>query len=155
MAVGMMVMLAPAGFLTSALIRWNIILFAVASLWWTCRLLARKPLLAFLSRTNGVSSAFQSEALHVLAHGGMCYMFLLMNSMAFSMTRPATYANCFFFVSFTFLTFFYGRAISRDLQRAKMDWLKLGENVAHLLMSGIMGWMFLEMISMTMRMGGL
>jgi hypothetical protein len=36
-----------------------------------------------------------------------------------------------------------------------MDKLQLGANMAHLLMSGMMAWMFLEMISMTMSMGAL
>ena len=153
MASGMIVMLAQVSNLSSGLIRWNILLFALAALWWTVRLFARKPLLAFGSRTNRERSTFQSDAIHILMHVGMCYMFLLMNSMAFSMTRPAIYANCVFFVSFAFLTLFYGRAISNDLQAAKIDQLQLGANLAHLLMSGIMGWMFLEMISMTMNMG--
>jgi hypothetical protein len=155
MASGMIVMLAQASDLSSELIRWNILLFAFAALWWALRLFARKPLLALGSRTHGASSPFQSDAIHVLMHVGMCYMFLLMSSMAFSMTRPAIYANCLFWVSFAFLTFFYGRAISKDLQRAKMDWLQLGANLAHLLMSGMMAWMFLEMISMTISMGAL
>jgi hypothetical protein len=43
-------------------------------------------------------------------------MFLLMSNMAFSMTQPAIYANCIFFVSFAFLTFFYGREISKDME---------------------------------------
>lgn len=152
MAIGMMVMLAPAGILTSDLIRGNIILFALASLWWTIRLFARKPLLAILLRTNGGYSTFRSDAIHVFMHVGMCYMFLLMSSMAFSMTQPATYVNCLFFISFAFLTFFYGREISKDVHTTKMDRLHLGANIAHLLMSGMMCWMFLGMISMTMRM---
>ncbi len=155
MAIGMTVMLAQASDLSSELVRWNIILFALASLWWTIRLFARKPLLAIGSRTNGVYSTFQSDAIHVLMHVAMCYMFLLINSMAFSMTRPAIYANCLFFVSFAFLTLFYGREISKDLRVAEIDRLQLGANLAHLLMSGIMAWMFLEMISMTMSMGAL
>jgi hypothetical protein len=155
MALGMIIMLAPASFLTIGLLLWNVLVFAVASLWWTLRLLARKPLLTILLRTNGTSSTFQSDAIHVWMHGGMCYMFLLMISMAFSMTQPAIYANCLFFVSLAFLTFFYGREISKDLQAAKRDWLQLGANLAHLLMSGIMAWMFLEMLSMTMNMGAL
>lgn len=155
MAIGMAAMFAPAGLLTFDLIRWNILLFAIASLWWTCRLLVRKPLLALLLHKNGERSAFQSDAIHVLMHVGMCYMFLLTSNMAFSMTQPTIYANCSFFVSCAFLTFFYGREISKDLQATKIDRLQLGANVAHILMSGMMAWMFLEMISMTMRMGAL
>src|SRR5258706_4454820 len=73
MAIGMTVMLAPVGLLTSELIRWNIILFAIASLWWTFRLFARKPLLAIGLRTNRGHSTFQSDAIHVLMHVRMCY----------------------------------------------------------------------------------
>jgi hypothetical protein len=58
MAIGMMVMLAPAGILTSDLIRGNIILFALASLSWTIRLFARKPVLAILLRINSEHSPF-------------------------------------------------------------------------------------------------
>jgi len=86
---------------------------------------------------------------------GMCYMFLLMSSMAFSMTSPATFLNCLFCVSFSFLTFVYIQEVFKDLQAAKRDWLKLGANLSHLLMSGVMGWMFLEILFMTMRMGAL
>lgn len=155
MAIGMAFMLAPGGILTGDIIRWNILLFALASLWWTCRLLARKPLLAILLRTNGGYSTFRSDAIHVFMHVGMCYMFLLMSSMAFSMTAPATSLNCLFCVSFSFLTFIYIQEVFGDLQAAKRDWLQLGANLAHVLMSGVMGWMFLEMLSMTMRMGAL
>src|SRR5260370_41727068 len=106
MAIGMVFMLAPAGLLTSDLIRWNILLFAIASLWWTFRLLARKPLLAILLGKNGAHSTFQSDAIHVFMHVGMCYMFLLTSSMAFSMTQPAISANSIFFAAFAFLTLF-------------------------------------------------
>ena len=153
MAIGMISMLAPLGPLTSDIIAWNIILFAVASLWFTGRLFARKPLLALLLHTNGASSTLQAEAIHVFMFVGMGYMFLLMSSMSFSMTSPVvalTYGFCF---SFTLLLLFYVREIGKDLQTAKMDWLKLGANVAHALMSGVMSWMFLQMISMTIRMG--
>jgi hypothetical protein len=153
MAIGMMVMLAPAGSLTSDLIRWNIILFALASLWWTFRLFARKPLLAVLLRIHGGHSPFQSDAIHVCMHVGMCYLFLLMSSMALSMTQPATYLSSLFCVVFAFLTVFYGREIAKDLRTAKLNRLQLGANSAHLLMSGMMCWMFLEMLSMTMSMG--
>lgn len=153
MAVGMIFMLAPGSILTIDLIRWNILLFAFASLWWTVRLFVRKPLLAILLHADGARSLLRSDAIHVFMHVGMVYMFLLMSSMAFSMTQPATYLTCLFFVSFAFLTFFYGREVSRDLQLAKMDWLKLGADLAHALMSGVMSWMFIEMISMTMNMG--
>jgi hypothetical protein len=83
----------------------------------------------------------------------MCYLFLLMNSMALSMTQPATYASSLFFVVCAFLTLFYGREVSKDFQAAKMNWLHCGANLAHVLMSAMMGWMFLEMLSMTMSMG--
>ncbi len=100
MATGMTLMLAPAGLLTSDLLHWNIILFAVTTLWWTFRLLAHKPLLALLPGKNGGHSTFQSDAIHVFMHVGMCYMFLLMSSMTFSMTQPAmdiNYIFCFYF----------------------------------------------------------
>ena len=44
MAIGMLFMLAPAGWLSADLLDWNIFVFAAASLWWICRLFARKPL---------------------------------------------------------------------------------------------------------------
>jgi len=153
MAIGMMVMLAPAGSLTSDLIRGNIILFALVSLWWTIRLFARKPLFTILLRIKGGHSPFRSDAIHVFMHVSMCYLFLLMNSMALSMTQPATYATSLFFVVYAFLTLFYAREVSKDFQTAKMNWLQCGANLAHLLMSAVMGWMFLEMLSMTMSMG--
>lgn len=82
-------------------------------------------------------------------------MFLLLSSMAFSMTQLASSVNCIFFVSFAFLIFFYGREISKDLHAGKQDRLQLGANIAHALMSGMMCWMFLEMMAMTMSMGSL
>jgi hypothetical protein len=72
--------------------------------------------------------------------------------MALSMTQPATFVTCFFFLSFAFLTCFSGREIAKDLQIAKRNWLQLGAKLAHTFMSGMMCWMFLEMISMTMSM---
>ncbi len=153
MAIGMVFMLAPAGLLTSDLLRWNIILFAIASLWWTFRLCARKPLLVILLGKNGEYSTFQADAIHVFMHVGMCYMFLLTSSMAFSMTQPVISANSIFFAAFAFLTLFYGREIFKDLHTAQIDRLQLGANIAHLLMSGMMGWMFFSMISMSMSMG--
>ncbi|EFH85251.1 DUF5134 domain-containing protein [Ktedonobacter racemifer] len=53
MAVGMLAMLAPAGLLTPDFIYWNILLFALATLWFIGRLFTRKPLLAMVLRTNG------------------------------------------------------------------------------------------------------
>ena len=73
--------------------------------------------------------------------------------MALSMTQPATVVTGIFFVSFAFLTFFYGREIAKDVQTASRDWLQVSANLAHVLMSGVMAWMFLQMISMTMNMG--
>jgi Domain of unknown function (DUF5134) len=152
MALGMTFMLAPVGGLASDLLGWNIILFAAASLWWACRFFVQKPLLALLFRKNGGCSTVQSDGIHVFMHGGMCYMFLLMRSMALSMTQPATSVTCVFFVSFAFLTLFSGREIAKDLRIAKRNWLQLGANLAQTFMSGMMCWMFLEMISMTMSM---
>jgi hypothetical protein len=48
MAIGMLFMLAPAGWFSADLLHWNMLLFAAASLWWTCRLFVHKPLLALL-----------------------------------------------------------------------------------------------------------
>ncbi|GHO75361.1 hypothetical protein KSD_31320 [Ktedonobacter sp. SOSP1-85] len=153
MAIGMMVMLAPTDWLSPDIIRWNVILFALFTLWFIGRLFTRKPLLAIMLQTPGAHSTVRADALHVLMHGGMCYMFLLMSSMVLSMTQPALYASCIFFVAFAFLILFYGREISNDLHAAKMDWLQCSANIAHALMSGMMCWMFLDMISMTISMG--
>lgn len=153
MAIGMLVMLQPVGTLSPSLLLWNVILFAAASLWWTLRLLVRKPLLVFLLGQSGAATTVQSDALHVLMHGGMCYMFLLMSSMLLSMTRPAFYATCLFCISFILLTLFYGREIRDDFRVPKTDWPQLGANLAHIFMSGMMCWMFFSMISMNMSMG--
>jgi hypothetical protein len=48
MAIGMLFMLAPVGWLSADLLDWNMLLFAATSLWWICRLFVRKPLLALL-----------------------------------------------------------------------------------------------------------
>ncbi len=152
MALGMTFMLVPVGGLPSDLLRGNIVLFAVTALWWTCRLFVRKPLLALLFGKSGECSTIQSDGIHVFMHGGMCYMFLLMSNMAFSMTQPATSVTCIFFVSFALLTFFSGREIAKELQMTRKDWRQLSTTLAHALMNGVMCWMFLEMIAMTMSM---
>jgi hypothetical protein len=156
MALGMLVMLAPAGWLSVTLLHWNMLLFAAACVWWTCRLFVRKPVLALLLDKTGVlipgQSEVRSDAIHVVMHGGMCYMFLLMSSMVLSMTLPATYFSSLLFAAFAFLTLFYGREVAKDLQAAELRWMQLGANVAHVLMSGIMGWMFLEMLFMVVNM---
>jgi hypothetical protein len=153
MAIGMAFMLAPTDWLSPDIIHWNIILFALSTLWFIGRLFTRKPLLAIMLQTPGAHSTVRADTLHVLMHGGMCYMFLLMSSMVLSMMQPAIYVSCIFFVSFVLLTLFYGREISNDLHAAKMDWLQCGANSAHVLMSGMMCWMFLDMISMAISMG--
>jgi hypothetical protein len=155
MALGMAVMLAPAGLLTSSLLHWNILLFTMAFLWFIGRLFIRKPFLAVLLRADTLHSPTRSDAIHALMHAGMAYMFLLFNSMTLSMSLPATYLSCFFFVSFAFLTYFYLREVSRDTRAGRKDWSGRGTNLAHLLMSGVMSWMFLEMLTMTMSMGRL
>ena len=152
MALGMAFMLAPAGSLPSGLLLWNIILFAVASLWWAFRLCVQKPVFAFLLGQNEPPTPRQSDAFHAFMHGGMCYMFLLVSSMALSMTPLANIFTSLFTLFFAFLTCFYGREIARDLQTAKRDWLQFGANLAHALMGGVMCWMFLEMLMMTMSM---
>jgi hypothetical protein len=152
MALGMTFMLVPVGGLPSDLLRGNSVVFAVAALWWTCRLFVRRPLLALLFGKSGECSTIQSDGIHVFMHGGMCYMFLLMSDMAFSMTQPAAFVTCIFFVSFALLTFFSGREIAKALQMARRGWRQLGTPLAHALMNGMMCWMFLEMIAMTMSM---
>lgn len=153
MAIGMTFMLTPLGVLNFHVIRWNIILFALASLWFIGRVLARKPLLAIVSRTTVGHYTVRADAIHVFMNVGMSYMFLLMSSMTFSMTLLAIYLNFTFLLSFAFLTVCSVRKVSADLQIAKMNWQKLGTDTAGALMSGVMSWMFIEIISMTIRMG--
>ena len=152
MATGMVFMLAPAVLQTPTIVLWNVILFAAASLWFVGRLLTRRPLLALVSRKNRVASAFQADAIHVFMNAGMCYMFLMMRSMVFSMMPLAVSLDYGFCLAFLLLTLFYAREVARDVQPVKKDWLALGANVAHVLMSGGMVWMFLGMISMNMSM---
>lgn len=152
MAIGMVFMLAPAAFQMPDIVLWNAILFAAASLWFTGRLLARRPLLALVSRKKAATSAFQADAIHIFMNAGMCYMFLLMRSMVFSMMPLAVSLDYGFCLVFLLLTLFYAREVARDVQPVKKDWLALGANVAHVLMSGAMVWMFLGMIAMNMSM---
>ncbi len=156
MAIGMALMLAPPAFQTPELIRWNISLFTLASLWFAGRLLAHRPLLTILTRrTDRERATLKADAIHLFTYIGMAYMFLEIASMALSMTQTAIYLNCSFFVAFAFLLLAYGREISGALQTNNIDWLKLGADLAHLCMNGVMSWMFIEMISMSMRMGAL
>ena len=150
MALGMTFMCA--GWLPSVLIRCTIILFALTSLLWMFRLLARKPLLSFLLDHNGEHCTIQSAMIHVLMHIGMCFMFLCMSNMTLSMAQPAIYASTIFFASFALLTFFQSRETAQHLQMPKIDWLQCGTHLAQTLMSGMMCWMFLEIISMPMDM---
>jgi hypothetical protein len=154
MAIGMLFMLAPAGWLSADLLDWNMLLFAATSLWWICRLFVRKPLLALLLKKNRARSTVRSDVVHVFMHGSMCYLFLLMRSMGWSMAQPVTDVTCLLLVSFAFLTLFSVREVSQDLQATSMDWLQLGAHFAHVFMSGMMCWMFLETITMTMAMKG-
>lgn len=96
MAVGMIFMLVPGSVLSPSLIYWNMLVFAGATLWWTVRLLTHKPVLALVWRQHERCSPAQSDALHILMHAGMCYMFLLMSSMAYL----AICLTCLFFVAF-------------------------------------------------------
>ena len=48
MAIGMLVMLAPAGWFSADRFQGNMLVFAAASLWWTCRLVVRKQRFALL-----------------------------------------------------------------------------------------------------------
>ena len=152
MAIGMTFMFAPVAFQTPGTVFWNIILFAAASLWFAGRLVTRRPLLVLVSQKSVGFSSFQADAIHVLMNAGMCYMFLLMRSMAFSMMPLALSLNYGFCLVFLLLTLFYAREVSRDLQPGRQDWLTCGANVAHTLMSGGMVWMFLGVIAMSMSM---
>jgi hypothetical protein len=152
MAIGMALMLAPAGRFLPDLLRWNSFLFAAASLWWTSRLFVRKPVLALLSGKDATPTTIQSDGMQVLMHSGMCYMFLLMRSMAFSMTQPAISANVIFFVAFAILACFCGREATKDLQAPQKDWLQCGAHLAQVCMSSMMCWMFLEMLTMAVSM---
>jgi len=94
MAVGMAYMLAPAGIMSAEGLRWNIVLFALATLWFSARLVARRQLLAAILRTNGEQPTLKKDAIHVFTLLAMVYMFLLMGSMSFSMSIPALQLNC-------------------------------------------------------------
>lgn len=152
MALGMAFMLAPVDSLPVGLLQGGSVLFAVTVLWWTCRLLVRQVLMVLLLGKTVEGSTIQANSMQVVMHSGMCYMFLLMSNMAFSMTQPAASVTCLFFVSFALLTFFSGQAIAKNLQIARSDWLHLGTPLAHTLMNGMMSWMFLEMLAMTVSM---
>jgi hypothetical protein len=153
MASGMLFMLAPSGMVIPALFVWNSILFAATSLWFIGRLLMQKPLLSLVFHTRQKHLAFQDNFIHILNTSGMSYMFLLMSSMPLSMTRPAMVGNFFFCFVFLFLVVLYGGKVIKDIQKTPLNRLNFGANLAHLLMNGIMSWMFFEMISMTLAMG--
>ncbi len=157
MAIGMLFMLAPAEWLSADLLFWNMLVFAATSLWWTCRLIVRKPLLAPLLKKTvhvPVQSVVWSDTMQVFMHGGMCYLFLLMRNMGWSMTQPVTDVTCLLLILFALFTLFSGREISQDFQALSTDWLQLSAHLVHVLMSGMMCWMFFEMIIMTMTMKG-
>lgn len=154
MALGMAFMLTqpdPA----SNLLQWSAVLFAVAAVWWAVRFCLQRPVCAFLCRQTGVSSPRQSDVLHMCAHAGMAYMFLLMGSMALSMMPGASLALSLFALFFACLTCFYGCKSVRDLLLARRAWLQSGADLAHALMSAVMCWMFLRMFMMTMSMHAL
>jgi hypothetical protein len=156
MALGMAFMLTQLSGPPSDLVRWNIILFAAASLWWALRLWVQKPVCAFLLRQNGIFSSRQSDVFHMCMHAGMAYMFSLMSSsMTLSMTPYASICISLFALFFAFLTCFYGQEIVRILSIANRDWFQCGASLAHALMSGVMCWMFLEMLMMTISMNAL
>lgn len=121
MAIGMTFMLAPLALQTSNILIWNSILFAITSLWFTVRLIARKPLLAILLHKKVSHTKRQSEVIHVFMNVGMCFMFLLMASMAFSMIQPVIYINYIFCCSFAILCLFYVKEISKDFQTARIN----------------------------------
>lgn len=154
MALGMALMLAPPELLTVEIIRWNIFLFTLISLWFAGRLLSRRPLLALLG-ADIERSPWRTDSIHLFTFISMTWMFLEMGNMALSMTLPATYLNCMFFIAFAYLLLVYARDVSKDLQTSGADWLKLGADFAHVPMNGVMCWMFIEMITMTMKMQGI
>ena len=86
--------------------------------------------------------------------GGMCYLFVLMGSMVVSMMQLLLSISCLLCLLFAFLSLFFGREISHDLQAASIDRVQLGAHLAHALMSGMMCWMLLQLIAMTMAMRG-
>ncbi len=79
MAIGMLVMLAPAGWFSADLFQWNMLVFAAASLWWTCRLVVRTQRFALLVEKNGMHSPIQSEvrsdAIHIVCMGACATCF--------------------------------------------------------------------------------
>jgi len=152
MALGMALMLTQPSGPASNLLQWGIVLFAAASLWWALRLCLQKPVSAFLRRHIGASSPRQSDLVHMCTHVGMSYMFVLMGSMALSMTAWASLCIALFALFFAFLTCFSGREIVRDLLLAKRDWLQCATDLVHALMGAVMCWMFLRMLMMTMSM---
>jgi hypothetical protein len=93
---------------------------------------------------NGGKSPFLQESLDLLARHAPTRCAIL------AATAPPTSGSKS--RADAFLTCFSGREIAKDLQIAKRNWLQLGANLAHTFMSGMMCWMFLEMISMTMSM---
>lgn len=153
MAVGMVYMLAPTNLFPPDILDWSILLFALASFWWLLRLCVHRPILAIVLGRSEERSPISSDAIHVITYVGMCLMFVLMRSMAFSMTSLAISLIRIFFALFAVLTVFYGREVFRELRAVKVDWLTLSANIAHVLMNGIMCWMFFEMVSMSMTMG--
>lgn len=152
MAVGMIYMLMPVSMFSPDFLGWNMIIFALAALWWTLRLCVHKPLLVFVLGESAEYSPISSDAIHVVMYLGMSFMFALMLSMAFSMTPFAILFIRVFFFFFAFLTFFYGQEILQVLRVTKVDWLTLSANIAHILMSGMMCWMFFGMLSMSLTM---
>lgn len=153
MAVGMAYMLAPTNLFLPDMLDWSMLLFAFASLWWFLRLCVHRPVLALVLGKSEERSPISSDAIHVITYVGMCIMFILMRNMAFSMTFFAISLIRIFFALFAVLTFFYGREIFQQFQVAKLDWLTLWANIAHVLMNSIMCWMFFETLSMSMTMG--
>lgn len=153
MAVGMAYMLAPTNLFPPDMLDWGILLFAFASLWWLVRLCVHRPILAMVLEKNEGRSSISSDAIHVITYVGMCLMFVLIRSMAFSMTFLAVSLIRVFLAIFAVLTLFYGREIFQELRVVKIDWLTLSANIAHVLMNGIMCWMFFEMLSISMTMG--
>lgn len=152
MALGMVCMLAPSVLFIPQILFWNVLLFAVASLWFIGRLVLQRPLLSGILLMSVPFSTFQADAIHVLMSAGMCYMFLLMSNMALSMFPLALPVTSGFGLIFLLLSFFYSRESIKDVQAPGKNWLQCGANLAHTLMCVGMLWMFLNMISMNMNM---
>ena len=72
MAIGMLFMLAPAGWFSTDLLHGNMLVFAAASLWWTCRLFVRTQRLPLLLGKNGTHSASSNLRSSLMSSRSSC-----------------------------------------------------------------------------------